>query len=104
MITEYCCFGDLLNFLRRKRESFCLKLEEDWHYRNVMLQREMAGSASFLCTYRAVYRICGRERKREKSVIVFTIQNVRRTGMFGQQRDYVWLCSSETRLLLSSPQ
>lgn len=45
VITEYCCFGDLLNFLRRKRESFiCFKLEEDCHYRNVMLQREMAGS------------------------------------------------------------
>uniref|UniRef100_A0A8C9ZB83 receptor protein-tyrosine kinase n=1 Tax=Sander lucioperca TaxID=283035 RepID=A0A8C9ZB83_SANLU len=31
VITEYCCFGDLLNFLRRKRESFiCYKLEEDY--------------------------------------------------------------------------
>uniref|UniRef100_H3BZH7 Mast/stem cell growth factor receptor n=1 Tax=Tetraodon nigroviridis TaxID=99883 RepID=H3BZH7_TETNG len=46
VITEYCCFGDLLNFLRRKRESFiCFKLEEDCHYRNVMLQREMAGDS-----------------------------------------------------------
>uniref|UniRef100_A0A3Q3W2Z2 receptor protein-tyrosine kinase n=1 Tax=Mola mola TaxID=94237 RepID=A0A3Q3W2Z2_MOLML len=36
VITEYCCFGDLLNFLRRKRESFiCFKLEEDCYYRNV---------------------------------------------------------------------
>lgn len=51
VITEYCCFGDLLNFLRRKRESFiCFKLEEDCHYRNIMLHREMAGSASFVCT------------------------------------------------------
>lgn len=48
VITEYCCFGDLLNFLRRKRESFiCFKLEEDCHYRNVMLQQKMARSASF---------------------------------------------------------
>ncbi|XP_003973982.2 mast/stem cell growth factor receptor Kit isoform X1 [Takifugu rubripes] len=46
VITEYCCFGDLLNFLRRKRESFiCFKLEEDCHYRNIMLQREMAGDS-----------------------------------------------------------
>uniref|UniRef100_A0A7N6AAP7 receptor protein-tyrosine kinase n=1 Tax=Anabas testudineus TaxID=64144 RepID=A0A7N6AAP7_ANATE len=31
VITEYCCFGDLLNFLRRKRESFIsFKLEEDY--------------------------------------------------------------------------
>lgn len=49
VITEYCCFGDLLNFLRRKRESFiCFKLEEDCYYRNVMPQRDTAGSGSFL--------------------------------------------------------
>lgn len=49
VITEYCCFGDLLNFLRRKRESFiCFKPEEDCYYRNVMLQRDAAGSGSFL--------------------------------------------------------
>uniref|UniRef100_A0A673AZ50 receptor protein-tyrosine kinase n=1 Tax=Sphaeramia orbicularis TaxID=375764 RepID=A0A673AZ50_9TELE len=41
VITEYCCFGDLLNFLRRKRDSFiCYKLEEDCYYRNVMSQRD----------------------------------------------------------------
>lgn len=46
VITEYCCFGDLLNFLRRKRESFiCYKLEEDCHYRNVMPQRDTAGDS-----------------------------------------------------------
>ncbi|XP_029285443.1 mast/stem cell growth factor receptor kita [Cottoperca gobio] len=46
VITEYCCFGDLLNFLRRKRESFiCYKLEEDCHYRNVMPQRDAAGDS-----------------------------------------------------------
>ncbi|KAM9479338.1 mast/stem cell growth factor receptor Kit-like isoform 4-T4 [Salvelinus alpinus] len=43
VITEYCCFGDLLNFLRRKRETFfCDTLGEDCYYRNVMLQRETA--------------------------------------------------------------
>uniref|UniRef100_A0AAY5KGJ6 receptor protein-tyrosine kinase n=1 Tax=Esox lucius TaxID=8010 RepID=A0AAY5KGJ6_ESOLU len=37
VITEYCCFGDLLNFLRRKREMFfCSKLGEDCYYRNVI--------------------------------------------------------------------
>ncbi|KAM6938048.1 mast/stem cell growth factor receptor kita [Lycodopsis pacificus] len=46
VITEYCCFGDLLNFLRRKRESFiCYKLEEDCHYRNVMPQSDVAGDS-----------------------------------------------------------
>ncbi|XP_069555352.1 mast/stem cell growth factor receptor kita isoform X2 [Brachyistius frenatus] len=46
MITEYCCFGDLLNFLRRKRESYiCFKLEEDYYYRNVMQQRVTDGDS-----------------------------------------------------------
>lgn len=46
VITEYCCFGDLLNFLRRKRESFiCYKLEEDYYYRNVMQQRVADGDS-----------------------------------------------------------
>uniref|UniRef100_A0A4W6CJM3 receptor protein-tyrosine kinase n=1 Tax=Lates calcarifer TaxID=8187 RepID=A0A4W6CJM3_LATCA len=45
VITEYCCFGDLLNFLRRKRESFiCFKMEEDCYYRNITPQRDTAGS------------------------------------------------------------
>ncbi|MEQ2197581.1 hypothetical protein XENOCAPTIV_000579, partial [Xenoophorus captivus] len=40
VITEYCCFGDLLNFLRRKRESFITyKLEDNYYYRNLMQQR-----------------------------------------------------------------
>ncbi|XP_039984699.1 mast/stem cell growth factor receptor kita isoform X1 [Xiphias gladius] len=46
VITEYCCFGDLLNFLRRKRESFiCFKMEEDCYYRNIVPQREAAGDS-----------------------------------------------------------
>ncbi|KAM3620504.1 uncharacterized protein V6R79_024611 [Siganus canaliculatus] len=46
VITEYCCFGDLLNFLRRKREAFiCFKHEEDCYYRNVMPQRDTAGDS-----------------------------------------------------------
>ncbi|XP_039548665.1 mast/stem cell growth factor receptor kita isoform X2 [Pimephales promelas] len=41
VITEYCCFGDLLNFLRRRRESFYFStLGEDSYYRNIMLQPE----------------------------------------------------------------
>ncbi|CAL8309399.1 unnamed protein product [Lota lota] len=39
VITEFCCFGDLLNFLRRKRESFfCSKMEDDCYYRNILRQ------------------------------------------------------------------
>lgn len=49
VITEYCCFGDLLNFLRRKRESFiCSTHEEDCYYRNIVPQRDTAGWVSFL--------------------------------------------------------
>ncbi|XP_049645917.1 mast/stem cell growth factor receptor Kit [Suncus etruscus] len=29
VITEYCCYGDLLNFLRRKRDSFICSKQED---------------------------------------------------------------------------
>ncbi|KAM9848389.1 mast/stem cell growth factor receptor kita [Aulostomus maculatus] len=46
VITEYCCFGDLLNFLRRKREYFiCSKLEEDCYYRNIVPHRDAAGDS-----------------------------------------------------------
>ncbi|XP_061634329.1 mast/stem cell growth factor receptor kita isoform X2 [Phyllopteryx taeniolatus] len=46
VITEYCCFGDLLNFLRSKRESFYLpKTEEDCYYRNVVSQRGATGDS-----------------------------------------------------------
>uniref|UniRef100_A0A665U5W9 receptor protein-tyrosine kinase n=1 Tax=Echeneis naucrates TaxID=173247 RepID=A0A665U5W9_ECHNA len=47
VITEYCCFGDLLNFLRRKRESFIsFKPEETCYYRNITPQRDTAGDSS----------------------------------------------------------
>ncbi|XP_037326310.2 mast/stem cell growth factor receptor kita isoform X2 [Pungitius pungitius] len=46
VITEYCCFGDLLNFLRRKRESFvCFKPDEDCYYRNVAPRSRAAGDS-----------------------------------------------------------
>uniref|UniRef100_A0A3Q2STA9 receptor protein-tyrosine kinase n=1 Tax=Fundulus heteroclitus TaxID=8078 RepID=A0A3Q2STA9_FUNHE len=42
VITEYCCYGDLLNFLRRKRESFLNSQVGDGYYRNVLKQSEPA--------------------------------------------------------------
>ncbi|XP_022068587.2 KIT proto-oncogene, receptor tyrosine kinase b isoform X1 [Acanthochromis polyacanthus] len=42
VITEYCCYGDLLNFLRRKRESFLNSQVGDGYYRNVLNQTEPA--------------------------------------------------------------
>ncbi|XP_029297663.1 KIT proto-oncogene, receptor tyrosine kinase b [Cottoperca gobio] len=40
VITEYCCYGDLLNFLRRKRESFLNSQVGNGYYRNVSNQTE----------------------------------------------------------------
>ncbi|XP_036372587.1 mast/stem cell growth factor receptor kita-like [Megalops cyprinoides] len=43
VITEYCCFGDLLNFLRRNRDAFlCLEMEES-SYRNIRPPTVAAG-------------------------------------------------------------
>lgn len=42
VITEYCCYGDLLNFLRRKRQSFLNSQVGDGYYRNVSNQAEPA--------------------------------------------------------------
>ncbi|XP_062285688.1 KIT proto-oncogene, receptor tyrosine kinase b [Scomber scombrus] len=44
VITEYCCYGDLLNFLRRKRESFLNSQVDDGYYRNVFKQSEPASN------------------------------------------------------------
>ncbi|XP_053114473.1 mast/stem cell growth factor receptor Kit isoform X2 [Hemicordylus capensis] len=47
VITEYCCYGDLLNFLRRKRDSFiCPKHEETAVYKNILHQRERVYDAT----------------------------------------------------------
>ncbi|XP_044045595.1 KIT proto-oncogene, receptor tyrosine kinase b isoform X2 [Siniperca chuatsi] len=40
VITEYCCYGDLLNFLRRKRECFLNSQVGDGYYRNVSNQTD----------------------------------------------------------------
>ncbi|XP_054845636.1 mast/stem cell growth factor receptor Kit [Eublepharis macularius] len=41
VITEYCCYGDLLNFLRRKRDSFIFpKHEETAVYKNLLYPKE----------------------------------------------------------------
>ncbi|XP_013930733.1 PREDICTED: mast/stem cell growth factor receptor Kit-like [Thamnophis sirtalis] len=41
VITEYCCYGDLLNFLRRKRDSFiCQRPDEAAVYKNILYQKE----------------------------------------------------------------
>ncbi|XP_072538757.1 mast/stem cell growth factor receptor kita isoform X2 [Salminus brasiliensis] len=64
VITEYCCFGDLLNFLRRKRESFyCSGLGEDCYYRNVMLQPD-EGRNGYMTMRPSVMGVLSTEKRR----------------------------------------
>ncbi|XP_016050528.1 mast/stem cell growth factor receptor Kit isoform X2 [Erinaceus europaeus] len=46
VITEYCCYGDLLNFLRRKRDSFICSKQEDHTeaalYKNLLHSKELS--------------------------------------------------------------
>ncbi|XP_036190102.1 mast/stem cell growth factor receptor Kit isoform X9 [Myotis myotis] len=50
VITEYCCYGDLLNFLRRKRDSFICSKQEDHAeaalYKNLLHSKEPSCSDS----------------------------------------------------------
>ncbi|KAK1792587.1 hypothetical protein P4O66_012525 [Electrophorus voltai] len=40
VITEYCCYGDLLNFLRRKRDAFFSFKTGDGYYKNLLSQTQ----------------------------------------------------------------
>ncbi|XP_062376526.1 KIT proto-oncogene, receptor tyrosine kinase b [Sardina pilchardus] len=40
VITEYCCYGDLLSFLRRKKEEFFSLKTGDGYYKNLLSQPE----------------------------------------------------------------
>uniref|UniRef100_A0A8C5AM88 receptor protein-tyrosine kinase n=1 Tax=Gadus morhua TaxID=8049 RepID=A0A8C5AM88_GADMO len=58
VITEFCCFGDLLNFLRRKRETFfSSKMEDDCYYRNI-LRHSNPGRSVELSMYTMCYGPC----------------------------------------------
>nr|XP_033801233.1 mast/stem cell growth factor receptor Kit isoform X4 [Geotrypetes seraphini] len=47
VITEYCCYGDLLNYLRRKRDSFiCPKFED---HVELALYKNLLYSKEFVC-------------------------------------------------------
>ncbi|XP_060773368.1 mast/stem cell growth factor receptor kita isoform X3 [Neoarius graeffei] len=55
VITEYCCFGDLLNFLRRKRDYFCCsRVGEDSYYRNVLLYPDLGEGRNGYMTMRSL--------------------------------------------------
>lgn len=67
VITEYCCYGDLLNFLRRKRESFLNPKAGDSDYCNISNQLKATRYACVclcgLCSYihTELYYVCNRE-------------------------------------------
>ncbi|KAF3687595.1 Mast/stem cell growth factor receptor kita [Channa argus] len=47
VITEYCCYGDLLNFLRQKRESFLNSQASNGYYHNIQpepVSKEVTGA------------------------------------------------------------
>ncbi|NP_001079177.1 KIT proto-oncogene receptor tyrosine kinase S homeolog precursor [Xenopus laevis] len=77
VITEYCCYGDLLNYLRRKRDSFiCPKFEESSEaalYKNLLNTRNMgcAGMSEYM--------------DMKPSYVVPTKTDKRRSGSFGDQ-------------------
>ncbi|KAL6110106.1 kit [Pungitius sinensis] len=50
VITEYCCYGDLLNFLRRNREAFMNSQVGDGYYRNVANPTEHTASGEVAAT------------------------------------------------------
>ncbi|KAI4896207.1 hypothetical protein NFI96_030855 [Prochilodus magdalenae] len=50
VITEYCCYGDLLNFLRRKRDAFFSSKTGDGYYKNLLSQTQPSRCASKTCT------------------------------------------------------
>ncbi|XP_065113226.1 mast/stem cell growth factor receptor kita isoform X2 [Paramisgurnus dabryanus] len=66
VITEYCCFGDLLNFLRKRRESFYFcTLGEECYYRNVMMPPDASESRNGYMTMKpSVTRVLSSENRR----------------------------------------
>lgn len=71
VITEYCCFGDLLNFLRRKRESFSTcELKENYLYRN-FIQKRAADGWDFALKVICDGREKGKKKKKEESTSIF---------------------------------
>ncbi|KAK7161951.1 hypothetical protein R3I94_004577 [Phoxinus phoxinus] len=46
VITEYCCYGDMLNFLRRKRDAFFSSKTGDGYYKNLLSQIQPSGEGT----------------------------------------------------------
>ncbi|XP_053314429.1 mast/stem cell growth factor receptor Kit [Spea bombifrons] len=79
VITEYCCYGDLLNFLRRKRDSFiCPKFEE---HSDTALYKNLLNSRDHICEGLSEYM----DMKPGVSYVVPPKKDKRRSGSYVDQ-------------------
>ncbi|XP_065770505.1 mast/stem cell growth factor receptor Kit isoform X5 [Muntiacus reevesi] len=77
VITEYCCYGDLLNFLRRKRDSFICSKQED--HSEVALYKNLLHSKESSCDSTNEYM----DMKPGVSYVVPTKADKRRSARIG---------------------
>ncbi|XP_020766081.2 mast/stem cell growth factor receptor Kit isoform X2 [Odocoileus virginianus] len=77
VITEYCCYGDLLNFLRRKRDSFICSKQED--HTEVALYKNLLHSKESSCDSTNEYM----DMKPGVSYVVPTKADKRRSARIG---------------------
>ncbi|XP_066429167.1 mast/stem cell growth factor receptor Kit isoform X3 [Eleutherodactylus coqui] len=76
VITEYCCYGDLLNYLRRKRDSFiCQKFDE--HSESV-LYKNLLNAKQHVCDGMSEYM----DMKPGVSYVVPTKSDKRKSGSY----------------------
>uniref|UniRef100_G3UE86 Mast/stem cell growth factor receptor Kit n=1 Tax=Loxodonta africana TaxID=9785 RepID=G3UE86_LOXAF len=78
VITEYCCYGDLLNFLRRKRDSFICAKQED-HAEAALYKNLLHSKESSSCDSTNEYM----DMKPGVSYVVPTKADRRRSGRIG---------------------
>ncbi|KAM4053391.1 mast/stem cell growth factor receptor Kit isoform 2-T2 [Anomaloglossus baeobatrachus] len=79
VITEYCCYGDLLNYLRRKRDSFiCQKFED---HSESALYKNLLNSRENVCEALSEYM----DMKPGVSYVVPTKADKRRSGSYVDQ-------------------
>ncbi|XP_075422590.1 mast/stem cell growth factor receptor Kit [Ascaphus truei] len=79
VITEYCCYGDLLNYMRRKRDSFiCQKFED---HSETALYKNLLNSRDLVCDGMSEYM----DMKPGVSYVVPPKADKRRSGSYVDQ-------------------
>ncbi|KAG8591889.1 hypothetical protein GDO81_000346 [Engystomops pustulosus] len=79
VITEYCCYGDLLNYLRRKRDAFiCQKFED---HSESALYKNLLNSREHVCDGMSEYM----DMKPGVSYVVPTKSDKRKSGSYVDQ-------------------